>query len=92
MRELLIAQLDKEIAAAPVATADGYIDDIEAEAATLREAWGRMLAAAPALPTVPLFLANQLIGDRDASILLLSCSASPSSSRSAARPNGCIVA
>jgi moderate conductance mechanosensitive channel len=71
VRELLIAQLDKEIAAAPVEPADGFIDDIEAEAATLRQAWGRMLAAAPALPTVPLFLANQLLGDRDTSILLL---------------------
>jgi moderate conductance mechanosensitive channel len=71
VRELLIAQLDKEIAAAPVQAADGYIDDLEAEAATLRHAWRQMFAAAPALPTVPLFLAEQLIGDRDASILLL---------------------
>jgi moderate conductance mechanosensitive channel len=71
VRELLIAQLDKEIATAPPANADGYIDDIEAEAATLRESWSRMYAAAPALPTVPVFLANQLIGDRDPGILLV---------------------
>ena len=71
VRELLIAQLDKEIATAPAATADGYIDNIEAEAATLRESWRRMFAATPALPTVPVFLANQLIGERDASVLLL---------------------
>ena len=71
VRELLIAQLDKEIAAAPAEASDGYIDDIEAEAATLRRAWGRMFAAAPALPTVPVFLAKQLIGDRDPGILLV---------------------
>jgi hypothetical protein len=71
VRELLIAQLDKEIAAAPAAPTDGYIDDIEAEAATLRHAWRRMFAAVPALPTVPVFLANQLIGDREPGILLL---------------------
>jgi len=71
VRELLIAQLDKEIAAAPAADADGYIDDIEAEAATLRHAWGRMLAAAPALPTVPLFLADRLLDGRAPGILLL---------------------
>jgi moderate conductance mechanosensitive channel len=70
VRELLIAQLDKEIAAAPVPAAEGYIDDMEAEAATLRHAWRQMFAAATALPTVPLFLAEQLIGDRDAGILL----------------------
>jgi moderate conductance mechanosensitive channel len=69
--DLLIAQLDKEIGAAPVANADGYIGEIEAEGAKLRQAWGRMLAAAPAVPTVPLFLANQLIGDRPPAILLL---------------------
>jgi hypothetical protein len=71
VRELLIAQLDKEIATAPPANADGYIDDIEAEAATLRESWSRMYAAAPALPTLPVFLANQLMGDRDPRILLV---------------------
>jgi small-conductance mechanosensitive channel len=71
VRELLIAQLDKEIAAAPVAEADGVIDDLEAEAATLRAAWGRMFAAAPELPGIPVFLANQLIGDRDPGILLV---------------------
>jgi hypothetical protein len=51
VRELLIAQLDKEISTAPAPTADGYIHKIEAEAATLRESWSRMFAAAPALPT-----------------------------------------
>jgi hypothetical protein len=30
-----------------------------------------MFAAAPALPTVPVFLADQLIGDRDSQILLV---------------------
>jgi small-conductance mechanosensitive channel len=71
MRELLIAQLDKEIAAAPAAEpADGFIDDVEAEAATLRYNWSRMLAAAPALPGVPVFLAEQLIGDSPPSVLL----------------------
>jgi moderate conductance mechanosensitive channel len=71
VRELLIAQLDQEIAAAPAPTADGFLDDVEAEAATLRQAWGRMFAAGPALPTVPRFLADQLIGERDPAILLL---------------------
>ena len=70
VRELLIAQLDQEISTAPAPNADGYIDEIEGEAATLRESWSRMFAAAPALPTVPVFLANQLIGDRDPQILL----------------------
>ena len=58
VRELLIAQLDKEISTAPAPNADGYIDEIEGEAATLRESWSRMFAAAPALPTVPVFLAQ----------------------------------
>jgi moderate conductance mechanosensitive channel len=71
VRELLIAQLDKEIRTAPAPVADGYIDEVEGEAATLRESWSRMFAAAPALPTVPVFLANQLIGDRDPAILLV---------------------
>ena len=71
VRELLIAQLDKEISTAPAPTADGYIDEIEGEAATLRESWSRMFASAAALPTVPVFLANRLIGDRDPRILLV---------------------
>jgi moderate conductance mechanosensitive channel len=71
VRELLIAQLDKEISTAPTPVADGYIDEVEGEAATLRESWSRMFAAAPALPTVPVFLADQLIGDRDSQILLV---------------------
>ena len=37
VRELLIAQLDKEIGTAPAPDVDGYIDELKAEAATLRE-------------------------------------------------------
>jgi hypothetical protein len=71
VRERLIARLDQKISTAPAPAVDGYIDEIEGEAATLRESWSRMFAAVPALPTVPLFLANQLIADRDPQILLM---------------------
>jgi small-conductance mechanosensitive channel len=71
VRELLIAQLDKEMAAASARADATFIDDMDTEAATLRHAWRQMFAAAPALPTVPLFFADQLIGDRDPSVLLL---------------------
>ena len=33
----MIAQLDKEIGAAPAPDVDGYIDELKAQAATLRE-------------------------------------------------------
>jgi small-conductance mechanosensitive channel len=72
VRELLIAQLDKEISTAPAAPNDhGYIHELESAATTLRESWSRMYAAVPALPTVPLFLAERLQDGRPPSILPL---------------------
>jgi hypothetical protein len=92
VRELLIAQLDKEIAAAPAAGSDGYVDKLEAEATNLRQAWGRMLAAVPDLPTVPLFLARQLIGDRNPSILLAILVGIGAIFLAGAAPSGCNIA
>jgi moderate conductance mechanosensitive channel len=69
VRRLLLAQLDRDIAAA--ARADqAMIGGMDREAMALRESWGAMLAAVPALPGVPMFFADQLIGDRSPTILL----------------------
>jgi moderate conductance mechanosensitive channel len=69
VRQLLLAQLDREIA--EVRDADqAMIGGMDREAMALRESWRAMLAAVPELPGVPLFLAEQLIGERNPSSLL----------------------
>jgi small-conductance mechanosensitive channel len=69
VRELLITQLDEEISA--VGPADqAMIGGMDQQATALRESWRAMLAAVPELPGVPLFFAEQLIGERSPGILL----------------------
>jgi small-conductance mechanosensitive channel len=61
VRELLIAQLDREISEAPAA--DAMIGGMDQRARALRESWAAMFAAVRELPGVPRFFADQLIGD-----------------------------
>jgi moderate conductance mechanosensitive channel len=68
VRELLIAQLEREISEAPPVER-AMIGGMEQQATALRESWRAMLAAIPELPGVPIFFADQLIGDRSPSIL-----------------------
>ncbi|HEX5795957.1 MAG TPA: hypothetical protein VFY19_08955, partial [Geminicoccaceae bacterium] len=69
VRELLLRQLDQEIAAAP-APDPAMIGGMERQATTLRESWRAMLAALPELPGVPRFFAARLIGERSPEVLL----------------------
>jgi moderate conductance mechanosensitive channel len=70
-RELLLRELDRQIAAEPAPEQDMMMSAVDAEATALRERWRRMLAAADQLPSVPAFFAQRLIGDRDPSVLLV---------------------
>jgi small-conductance mechanosensitive channel len=69
VRELLIAQLDREINEARPAD-QAMIGGMDERATVLRESWRAMFAAIRELPRVPLFFAEQLIGDRSPGILL----------------------
>ena len=69
VRELLIVQLDQEIGEARVAD-QAMIGGMEQQATALRESWRAMFAVVPELPDVPLFFAEQLIGERSPSILV----------------------
>jgi len=69
-RELLLRELDRQIAIGGAPGRDMMMSEVDEEAAALRERWRRMLAAADQLPGVPAFFAGRLIGDRDPSILL----------------------
>jgi moderate conductance mechanosensitive channel len=69
VRELLIAQLDEEIGAARSAD-QAMIGGMDQRARALRESWRAMFAAVPELPDVPLFFADQLIGESSPGILL----------------------
>lgn len=68
VRELLLAQLDREIAEAPAPA--GMMADLDAGAADLRDSWRRMFMAIPDLAGVPGFFAAQLIGERSPVVLL----------------------
>jgi moderate conductance mechanosensitive channel len=70
VRELLLKQLDKEIVTAAGSPQPAMMTDLDATTTTLRESWRRMLAAIPALPSVPVFFAEQMIGDRSPTILI----------------------
>ena len=70
VRELLLKELDQEIVTAARTPEPAMMTDLEATTTTLRESWRRMFAAIPALPSVPVFFAEQLIGDRSPSILI----------------------
>ena len=63
VRQLLLAQLDREISAAGAAE-PAMIGGMEQQASTLRESWRAMFAAAAELPGVPVFFADQLMGGR----------------------------
>jgi moderate conductance mechanosensitive channel len=69
-RELLLRELDRQIAAERAPEQDMMMATVDAEATALRERWRRMLAAADQLPGVPEFFAGRLIGDRGPSVLL----------------------
>ncbi|HSA80441.1 MAG TPA: mechanosensitive ion channel domain-containing protein [Geminicoccaceae bacterium] len=69
-RELLLAELDRQIAAGAVAEHDVMMSMVDTEAMALRERWRRMLAAIPELPGVPGILAERLIGERSPSVLI----------------------
>ena len=63
VRELLIAQLDQEIGEAGSGD-QAMIGGMDQQARALRESWRAMFAAVTELPHVPLFFADQLIGER----------------------------
>ena len=69
VRELLLAQLDREISEADAAEAP-MIGDMDRQSSALRESWRAMFAAVTELPGVPRFFAGQLIGERSPGILL----------------------
>ena len=69
-RELLLAELDRRIAAGAAVEPDMMMAMVDSEAMALRERWRRMLAAIPELPRVPGFLAERLTGERGPGVLL----------------------
>jgi small-conductance mechanosensitive channel len=69
-RELLLAELDRQIASGAAVERDMMMSMVDTEAMALRERWRRMLAAIPELPGVPGFLAERLIGEGSPSVLL----------------------
>ena len=70
VRELLLRQLDQEIAARPAPDHDMMMSMVDSEAMALRERWRRMLAAVPELPSVPGLFLERLIGERSPSVVL----------------------
>jgi moderate conductance mechanosensitive channel len=69
-RDLLLSELDRQIAAQAAPEHAMMMSMVDSETTAVRERWRRMLAALPELPGVPAFLAGQLIGERSASVLL----------------------
>ncbi len=70
VRELLLKQLDQEIASAARTPEPAMMTNLEATTTTLRESWRRTFASIPALPSVPVFFAEQMIGDRSPTVLI----------------------